>query len=246
MRPAIDRWHIARAPATADADRATLGFEEQAVTEADSKCDTANAVQPALRERAAPPAQSNAPSPSRDAPLGSTVGVPAGEKISFGEKITLPKAPRVVDPPATTSRASPEAEPPAARHTPRVRAAEPPSNDAEPPKRAAREASPHLEAPRPREALQLERPKSPSLRAEIRLMPPQTAIAPPRRLSFGGFESARVEPPVWEPAPVYVHIGRIDVKAADSPAAPKAQPARTAPPKPSLEAHLRSRDRGVR
>jgi hypothetical protein len=48
-----------------------------------------------------------------------------------------------------------------------------------------------------------------------------------------------------DPGPVYVHIGRIDVRAVDAPA-PKAQPApRAALGKPSLEAHLRARDRAA-
>jgi hypothetical protein len=43
---------------------------------------------------------------------------------------------------------------------------------------------------------------------------------------------------------VYVHIGRIDVRAVDTPV-PKSPAAHSALRKPSLEAHLRSRDRGA-
>jgi hypothetical protein len=48
-----------------------------------------------------------------------------------------------------------------------------------------------------------------------------------------------------EPPTVHVHIGRIDVRAVQTPA-PRAQPARSPLQPPSLDEHLRARDRGRR
>ncbi len=70
-----------------------------------------------------------------------------------------------------------------------------------------------------------------------RLMPP--AASPASRIDMR-------PPPADSAAPpsIHVHIGRIDVRAIQPPA-PKVVPAlRTPLRKPSLEAHLRARDRG--
>ena len=75
-----------------------------------------------------------------------------------------------------------------------------------------------------------------------RLLPQQPAPAIATRPAAAGARETVARAP--ESAPVYVHIGRIDVRAVDAPV-PKSPAAHSALRKPSLEAHLRSRDRGA-
>ncbi len=75
-----------------------------------------------------------------------------------------------------------------------------------------------------------------------RLLPQQAAPAIAARPAATGARETVARAP--EPAPVYVHIGRIDVRAVDAPV-PKSTPAHPVLRGPSLEAHLRSRDRGT-
>jgi hypothetical protein len=76
-----------------------------------------------------------------------------------------------------------------------------------------------------------------------RLLPPQAPSPVDRRPTEESNGTSR-RPARDEPAPVYVHIDRIDVRTAE-PRAPKA-PAkpRATLRKPSLEAHLLARERG--
>jgi hypothetical protein len=73
-----------------------------------------------------------------------------------------------------------------------------------------------------------------------RLLPAQP---PPSYPPAGAAQSHPSTPRIERvPDATYIHIGRIDVRAVDAPA-PKPPPARSAMPRPTLEAHLRARDR---
>jgi hypothetical protein len=76
---------------------------------------------------------------------------------------------------------------------------------------------------------------------EARLLPPESVLAavPPARL-----RDFSPGPAGSDSTTVHVHIGRIDVRAVEAPV-PKTLPARPSMRKPSLEAHLIARDRGI-
>ncbi len=75
-----------------------------------------------------------------------------------------------------------------------------------------------------------------------RLLPQQAAPAIAARPAAAATRQTVAR--ATEPAPVYVHIGRIDVRAVEAPV-PKSSPVRAPLRAPSLESHLRSRDRGA-
>jgi hypothetical protein len=92
----------------------------------------------------------------------------------------------------------------------------------------------------------LERSQPERGRGDARLLPRQE-VRPPTavRNAAGTFAGLRSESASNEPGPVYVHIGRIDVRAVSAPAVKAPVATRPAMRKPSLEAHLRARDRGT-
>jgi len=93
----------------------------------------------------------------------------------------------------------------------------------------------------------LQRPDEPRARAqpqrsvEPRLLPVQRPAPQPTI----GDAFAHPAASRHEPAPVHVHIGRIDLRAADAPPPKKPAPER-AMRRPSLEEHLRARERSLR
>jgi hypothetical protein len=70
-------------------------------------------------------------------------------------------------------------------------------------------------------------------------------LEPERRPVAAGIVERLETPRQTEPPAVHVHIGRIDVRAVETPAPPKPPPGRRTPRAPSLEEHLRARERGA-
>jgi hypothetical protein len=82
-------------------------------------------------------------------------------------------------------------------------------------------------------------PGGPASRAARDPLPAgSTASQRDRRTAAAGQSAADAAQPV-----ITVRIGRIDVRAVQAPAPPQAAPPRRPPPGPSLEEHLRARDR---
>lgn len=199
VRPAIDRWHVARAPEANRASIAAFSFDE-----------------PVAATR---PVQAAAPR--------STDGR-AGVRQSHDSQAIV----EAVTPTAVIATPQDNKGRPAVKLV------------AQPGARVAPESTAERDVLAAGAMLEI---RSEHRGREARLLPAQP-VAPHEaaRRSAGAFENAHKTVRPDEPGPVYVHIGRIDVRAVDAPAprAPQAA-ARTAIRKPSLEAHLRARDRGA-
>lgn len=176
----------------------------------------------------APSPEAARPQPERHAP--SEGDAPAGARLA--PSVPLATIPR-------ESMRLVESEPPVRSASKRAPVAEPrdAASRAEVPERVD---EPRARA-QPQRSVEPQRSAEPRRSLEPRLLPVRRP-APPTTIG-----EALARPPAsrHEPAPVHVHIGRIDLRAAEAPP-PQKPVTERAMRRPSLEEHLRARERGLR